>query len=230
MLSIPLPDRVRLIEAPGELRGAVLEVDGWRHLRGELVIRGRTADGARALLPAAWTDLPRTPASERAPALDLVATAEGWRRFAVVVRRQPGPTLAEELVQDVFTRAWRHAGEFDEDRASVRTWLYAIARNAVTDAERRRGRRPRQAVDADGVDVADPDEPIESSLLRFQIQMAVARLTAEHRLIITLVHFRGLRLAEVAERTGLPLGTVKSRLHYAALSLRLALDELEVTR
>jgi hypothetical protein len=64
------------------LRDAVLEVDGWRHLRGELVIRCRTMDGARALLPAAWTDLPRTSAVESS--LRLVATAQGWRRFADV--------------------------------------------------------------------------------------------------------------------------------------------------
>src|SRR6185295_18272653 len=50
---------------------------------------------------------------------------------------------AEEVVQDVFTRAWRHAGEWDPERASVRTWLYGIARNAIVDHERRRGRRPR---------------------------------------------------------------------------------------
>lgn len=137
--------------------------------------------------------------------------------------------LAEELVQDVFTRAWHNAERFDEGRASVRTWLYAIARNAVIDLERRRGRRPPQASESAALETADPGEPIESAILRFQIGMAVARLTAEHRQVITLVHFRGLRLAEVAEITGLPVGTVKSRLHYAAHSLRLTLDELGVT-
>ncbi len=147
--------------------------------------------------------------------------------FAVARLRDQG--LAEELVQDVFTRAWRNAEQFDEHRASVRTWLYAIARNAATDMERRRGRRPGLS-HGEEHEGADPGEPIEAALLRYQIQMAVARLTSEHRQIITMVHFRGLRLAEVAELTGLPLGTVKSRLHYASCSLRLALEELEVTR
>jgi len=96
--------------------------------------------------------------------------------------------------------------------------------------ERRRGRRPGLPPHGPELDVTDPGEPIEAALLRYQIQMAVARLTSEHRQIITLVHFRGLRLAAVAELTGLPLGTVKSRLHYASRSLRLALEELEVSR
>ncbi len=138
--------------------------------------------------------------------------------------------LAEELVQEVFTRVWHHAAKFDEERASVRTWLYAIARHAVIDLERRRGRRPRSADRESDLDAVDPDEPLETAMLRFQIGLAVSRLTAEHRQIITLVHFRGLRLAEIAELTGLPVGTVKSRLHYASKSLRLSLDELGVTR
>lgn len=147
--------------------------------------------------------------------------------FAYARLRDHG--LAEELVQDVFTRVWNHASSFDEQRSSVRTWLYAIARNAVTDLERRRGRRLAGPQVAAEHDAADLDEPLETAMLRFQIQMAISRLTAEHRQVITLVHFRGLPLAEIAELTGLPLGTVKSRLHYASRTLRLALDELGVT-
>jgi len=154
----------------------------------------------------------------------------GGELYGFAVQRLRDQGLAEELVQDVFTRAWRNAEQFDEHRASVRTWLYAIARNAATDMERRRGRRPGLPPRYAELDGTDPGEPIEAALLRYQVQLAVARLTSEHRQIITLVHFRGLRLAAVAELTGLPLGTVKSRLHYASRSLRLALEELEVTR
>lgn len=154
----------------------------------------------------------------------------GGELYGFAVSRLWDEGLAEELVQDVFTRAWRSADRFDEHKASVRTWLYAIVRNAATDMERRRGRRPSlPALDLEQ-DLGDLSEPIEAALLRHQIQMAVARLTSEHRQVIMLVHFRGLRLAQIAELTGLPLGTVKSRPHYASQSLRLALDELEVTR
>lgn len=152
----------------------------------------------------------------------------GGELYGFAVRRLRDPGLAEELVQDVFTRAWRNADQFSPERGSVRTWLYAIARNAVRDLERRRGRRPSVASPEDAAESADPAEPIETALFRYQIQLALSRLTFEHRQVIELVHFRGLTLAEVAELTGLALGTVKSRLYYACQNLRLALEELEV--
>jgi RNA polymerase sigma-70 factor (ECF subfamily) len=152
----------------------------------------------------------------------------GPELYGFAIRRLGDEGLAEELVQDVFTRAWHQAERYEPARASVRTWLYAIARNALIDAERRRGRRPPAALaDPDG-DPADLNEPFETALLRHQIQLGVSRLTAEHRQIIQLVHFRGLSLVEIAELTSLPLGTVKSRLHYATANLRLTLQELEV--
>src|SRR5918992_852032 len=88
--------------------------------------------------------------------------------------------LAEEVVQDVFMRVWRHAAEYDSTRGSVRTWLYGIARNAIVDLERHRSRRPPVAArepDAEGG--ASHDEPIERALLRWQVQAALERLTPE---------------------------------------------------
>lgn len=154
----------------------------------------------------------------------------GPELYGFAVRRLRDEGLAEELVQDVFTRAWRGADRYRPERGSVRTWLYAIARSAVLDAERRRGRRPPAQRSEPAGDRLDGSEPIEQALLRHQIQLAISRLTSEHRQVIELVHFRGMALAEVAELTGLPLGTVKSRLHYATRALRLALEELEVIR
>jgi RNA polymerase sigma-70 factor (ECF subfamily) len=153
----------------------------------------------------------------------------GSELYGFALRRLGDRGLAEELVQDVFTRAWSKAEQFDQERAPVRTWLFAIARNALIDMERRRGRRPALPYGIPDQDGTDPAEPIEDALRRHQIQMALARLTGEHRQMISMVHFQGLRLVEIARLTGLPLGTVKSRLHYASRSLRLALEELEVT-
>ena len=136
---------------------------------------------------------------------------------------------AEELVQEVFTRVWRKADSFDPERASFRTWLYSIARNAVIDSRRRASVRPALASHetADDEHVAT-DEALERALLRWQVSAALERLTPEHRQVIRLAHFQGLTLREIAERTGLPLGTVKSRTSYALRALRLALDELGV--
>ena len=136
--------------------------------------------------------------------------------------------LAEELVQDVFTRVWRHAAEYDAARGSVRTWLYGIARNAIVDLERHRARRPPLATrEPEPEGGASADEPIERALLRWQVQSALERLTPEHREVVRLAHLGGLSVKEIANLLGLPAGTVKSRTFYALQNLRLALDEME---
>jgi RNA polymerase sigma-70 factor (ECF subfamily) len=136
--------------------------------------------------------------------------------------------LAEEVVQDVFARAWRHADGYDRRRASVRTWLYTIARNRVVDARRRAAVRPEVAGAAEPESPAELDRTLEQAVLRWQVAAALARLSPEHREVIRLAHYGGLTLREIAERKGIPLGTVKSRTSYALRSLRLILDEMEV--
>ena len=136
---------------------------------------------------------------------------------------------AEEVVQDVFAQLWRHAGEYDQRRASVRTWLYAIARNRIVDAHRRAAARPKRAETEDSLDnAAEIDAALDQAVLRWQITAALARLSPAHREVIRLAHYGGLTMREIAERTGIPLGTVKSRTSYALRSLRLILDEIEV--
>lgn len=169
-------------------------------------------------------------ANPRAAARELYR-AYGGELYGFAAKRLGDQGQAEEAVQDIFVRAWQGAELYDPARGSVRTWLYAIARNALVDIERRRGRRlPVAARPAEQAEPAtDGAEPIETALLRYQIQLAVSRLTFDHRQMISMVHFQGLKLTEIATLTGLPVGTVKSRLHYATRSLRLALEELGVT-
>jgi RNA polymerase sigma-70 factor, ECF subfamily len=138
--------------------------------------------------------------------------------------------LAEELVQEVFTRVWRKADSYDPSRASFRTWLYGIARNAIIDQKRRASVRPAlSAHEVDADEHGKVDQSLENALLRWQMSAALDRLTPEHRQVIRLAHFQGLTLREIAERTGLPLGTVKSRTSYALRGLRLALEEMGVS-
>ncbi len=136
--------------------------------------------------------------------------------------------LAEEVVQEVFTRVWRNADAFDASRGTMRTWLYGIARNAVIDVERHRSRRPA-VTQFESEKEGDPvTEPIEEALVRWQLQQAFATLTPEHQEVLRLGHFAGLSVKEIAEVTGLATGTVKSRTYYAMQNLRLALDEMGV--
>ena len=132
---------------------------------------------------------------------------------------------AEELVQDVFTRVWRRADSYDPERASFRTWLYGIARNAIVDLKRRQSVRPALAVHEPD-DQPAVDDSFEHALLSWQVNSALERLTPDHRQVIRLAHFQGLTLREISEQTGIPLGTVKSRTSYALRALRLAFDEM----
>jgi RNA polymerase sigma-70 factor, ECF subfamily len=136
--------------------------------------------------------------------------------------------LAEEVVQDVFAQAWRRADQYDQRRASVRTWLYAIARNRIIDAHRRASVRPKLAEDDSLDSAAEVDAELDHAILRWQVTAALERLSPTHREVIRLAHYGGLSMREIAERTGVPLGTVKSRTSYALRHLRLIFDEMEL--
>ena len=134
---------------------------------------------------------------------------------------------AEEIVQEVFLRAWRHAGQYDPARAGVRTWLYQITRHAIIDARRRAAVRPALA-QHEPAGEAEAAGSLEQAMLGWQVAAALERLTPEHRQMIRMAQFRGLTMREIADHTGLPLGTVKSRTWYALRSLRLVLEEMGV--
>ncbi len=134
---------------------------------------------------------------------------------------------AEEIVQEVFLRAWRHAGQYDPARAGVRTWLYQITRHAIIDARRRASVRPALA-QHEPAGEAEAGGSLEQAMLGWQVAAALERLPPEHRQMIRMAQFRGLTMREIADHTGLPLGTVKSRTWYALRSLRLVLEEMGV--
>lgn len=154
----------------------------------------------------------------------------GPELFGFACQSLGDPELAEEVVQDAFTNVWRHADRFDPDRASFRTWLYALARNRIVDMRRRAGVRPRLAARDAGEEHAQLDESLEQAALRWQIAAALGRLSPDHRAVIRMAHFESLTLREIADALGVPLGTVKSRTYYALRHLRLVLDEMEVAR
>jgi RNA polymerase sigma-70 factor (ECF subfamily) len=136
---------------------------------------------------------------------------------------------AEEIVQETFTRAWRHAERYDPARGGVRTWLYQIARHAIIDARRRASARPAQASAGAAAAEETGGPSIEQAMLGWQVAAALERLSPEHRQVIRLAHMRGMSVREISEACGVPEGTVKSRTWYALRSLRLVLEEMGVT-
>ena len=145
--------------------------------------------------------------------------------YATGVRFLRDAHLAEELVQDAFTNVWQKASSFDPERASFATWLHRIARNRAVDLARKRRVRPISAGEEPLRNVAGGPEP-EAGVDGWDVALALSRIPSEHREVLTLAYFEGLSQTEISRRTGLPLGTVKSRTTAALKRLRRAMDTI----
>jgi RNA polymerase sigma-70 factor (ECF subfamily) len=130
--------------------------------------------------------------------------------YATGIRALGDASLAEELVQDAFMNVWRAAGSFDPGRASFATWLYRITRNRAVDLDRRRQARPLSAGEEPLRSVTGGPEP-EGGVDGWDVARALSRIPDEHREVLTLAYFEGLSQREISRRTGIPLGTIKSR-------------------
>ena len=135
-------------------------------------------------------------------------------------------SLAEELVQDVFLKVWRSSHTFDPSRASFSTWLYRVTRSAAIDLHRKRAHKVHPIPDGESHVLAardlsaTPQEVVDESWLSWRVSRALEALDGPHREVIELAYFGGLSQREISERTGVPLGTVKSRTASAFKRLR----------
>ena len=146
--------------------------------------------------------------------------------FSVGLKILGERSMAEELVQKVFLKVWRSSGTFDPSRANFSTWLYRVTRSAALDLYCKRARRVRPVPNGDPHLVsardtsAGPQEVLDDSWLSWRVSRALEMLDAPHREVIDLAYFGGLSQREISERTGVPLGTVKTRTASAYKSLR----------
>lgn len=164
--------------------------------------------------------LVRQVAEGDAAALAVLYRRYGTRLFGFLQRYAGDRMLAEEILQDTLLAVWRSAGGY-AGRSSVRTWLFGIARRQAHN--RLRGHRPEQ-VPLDAVaDLADPSPgPAEWAVARAQsaaIAQAFDTLAGQHREVLALAFAGRLPHGEIAEILGVPVGTVKSRLHHARAAL-----------
>lgn len=132
---------------------------------------------------------------------------------------------AEELTQEVMVVLWHKAGLFDPRKSSLSTWLFRVARNRRIDAGRRE--RTRMFDPADPIFQPEGEAPVDGAFdaqrRDERIRIAMNDLPAEQLELVRYAFFLGLTHSEIAERTGLPLGTVKSRIRLAFARLRKAL-------
>jgi RNA polymerase sigma-70 factor, ECF subfamily len=149
--------------------------------------------------------------------------AHSGELYSFAVRSLGDTGLAEDAVQETFLRAWRAGDRFDPEIGSLRTWLFAILREVVIELRRARAARPQ--VTEGGV--APSVEPLEQSLLAWQVEEAMHRIGAQHRQVLVETYYRGRPYAEVATELGITEGTVKSRIYEGLRALKVALEEVE---
>ena len=157
-----------------------------------------------------------------ADALELLYRRYGRLTYSIAFRISGDRAVAEECTQDAFLALWQKAADFDPRRARVSTWLFAVARNRALDRMRRRD--PAEALAQRGPGPAaqtSVQELVLAADRAERLAAAMAELPEAQLETLQLAYFDGLSQQEIADRLGLPLGTVKGR-------TRLALDRLRV--
>lgn len=173
-------------------------------------------------------------ASDEVGALEQLYDRYSALVFSVALRVLHDHALAEDVTQEVFLRIWRQPASFDPARGRFISWISSVARNRALDEQRRMSRR-RRAEDQD----EDPilrlpaegrgDDPAHETVLadeRRRVHEAMRDLPEAQRRVIELAYFGGLTQTEIAERTGDPLGTIKTRVRLGMRKLREALTDL----
>jgi len=157
--------------------------------------------------------------------------------YALVLRMLHDDDVAEEVVQDAFLRIWRGASDFDPRRSTLRSWILSIAHHATVDELRRRRARPISFTRGGRSEAAPGHEPratdpavdpvavAEGDETGAAVRAALAALPGAQRAAIELAYFSGLSQSEIAEATGVPLGTIKSRIRFGMLALQAELEQ-----
>ncbi len=143
--------------------------------------------------------------------------------LAIAFRVVGDPQSAEDVVQEAFADVWRQARAFDATKGGARSWLLSIVRHRAIDVTRKMSYK-RERISLDDVVVHpsgdDPWPEVERSFDSERVKAAVGSLPAEQGEAINLAYFGGYTNQEIADRLGLPLGTVKGRLRLGMLKLR----------
>ena len=141
--------------------------------------------------------------------------------YSVALRVLREPTAAEDVLQEVFMQLWRNPDSFTAARGALGAWLAVVARNRSIDVLRRR----RTATSVDDLPLVAPgnlaDEAERNTLMQ-RARASIQQLPREQRKTLEMAFFDGLTHSEIAEMTGDPLGTVKTRIRTALLSVRKA--------
>lgn len=144
--------------------------------------------------------------------------------FGLALRRLGDRGRAEDAVQETFASIWRAARSYRPERGPGAPWLYAVARNAITDRGRARSEPPAEVPDGPSPEPG-PAEHAEAGWTAWRVHRALETLSPDERTVIELAYWSGLSQSEVAEYLGIPLGTVKTRTRAALGRLANVLEQ-----
>jgi RNA polymerase sigma-70 factor, ECF subfamily len=139
----------------------------------------------------------------------------------------PDRASADDIVQETFIRAWQHLPQLRVDSRPIRPWLFRVARNLLTDADRAAQARP-VTVPASSAEEPGDDSALGQILDRQLVCDALQHLSPAHRMVLVETFYQGASTATVARQLGIPDGTARSRLHYALHALRRHLQDRDI--
>ncbi len=152
-------------------------------------------------------------------AMALLYDRYGSIVYSVALRVLGDTGSAEDVLQDVFMQLWRNPNSFDSSRGTLGPWLAVIARNRAIDAIRKR--RPETDIE-DVIISVEPDmaSDAERGVAMEKVRDAMESMASSQRTALEMAYFEGLTHSEIAEKTGEPLGTIKTRIRTGLLALR----------
>lgn len=136
---------------------------------------------------------------------------------------------AEDLLQETMIRAWRNLDNVPAESENARRWLFTVARRVAIDAVRMRQARPAETTNLDLARLPTNDDVPDTVVASDTLRRAAADLSDVHRVILSELYFEGHSIQETARRLDVPVGTVKSRAHYALRAIRNALTSPAAT-
>lgn len=167
--------------------------------------------------------MPRTLFARRA--------AHGPELYRFAQRALGDAGAAQDVVQDTFLRAWRAADRYDPQLASLRVWLFSIARNVIIDHHRARQARPwlGELAGEPAADAPAAVDAIDELMRSWVVEEAMRCLNEDHRRALAETALAGRPYDEVAAELGIPVSTLRSRVFYGLKALRVVMEEMEVT-
>jgi len=181
------------------------------------------------MIPRTMSDLLQKVAQSRdVEAFRKLFELYGPRVKSYMMRQGADATTAEDLAQETLLTVWRKAGLYSDEKGSATTWIFTIARNLRIDRLRREvSWQPLpENRDEEASDAPDPETEVSERERRDKVRAVLATLPPDQSEVVNLSYVEGLSHSEIAERLGLPLGTVKSRMRLAYQKVKEAVEDM----